>query len=139
MGGNRPIQVRGTTHDICKCIQNAISLWFIANKPIIEEIDVAHLFWEKIGRFVYVDGARCVECDPYLSRTAEKMRASSCCINDPLSQECPHRLIAVHWVTASYRIVDTLMVQVLVKRDDFIWNIAVLEKGANIFTCGLNL
>ena len=110
MRGNRPVQVRGPTHDICKCIQNAISLWFISNKPVVEQIDLGHLFYEKVGRFVYIDGARRVECDPYLSWTVGEMRASSCCINDPLSQECPHGLIAIHWVATSYRIVDTLLV-----------------------------
>ena len=61
------------------------------------------------------------------------------CINDPLSQECPHRLIAVHRITTSYRIIDTFLVQVLVKRGNFIWNIALLKEGANIFTRDLNL
>jgi hypothetical protein len=139
MRGNRSIQVRGSTHDICECIQNAIFLWFLANKPVVEEIDVGHLFYEKVGRFVYVDGARRVECDPYLSRTVGEMHASSCRINDPLPQECPHRLIAVHWVTTSFRIVDTLLVQVLVEWDSFIWNIALLEKRADIFKRGLDL
>jgi hypothetical protein len=88
-------------------------------------------------RFVYVERAKRVD----LSRTVREMRATSCCIvNDPFSQEYPlHRLIAVHWVATSYRIAETLLVQVLVKRDDFIWNIPLFEKQANIFTRGLNL
>jgi hypothetical protein len=120
----------------CWNIQTIIPLWFLANKPVVEKIDLGHLL-HGMCRFVYVERAKRVD----LSRTVREMRATSCCIvNDPFSQEYPlHRLIAVHWVATSYRIAETLLVQVLVKRDDFIWNIPLFEKQANIFTRGLNL
>lgn len=103
-------------------------MWLLANKPVVEEIDIGHLFREKVGRFVHIDGAGRIERNPYLGRTVREMHSSGCCVNDPLSQECLHRLMAVYRVSTSYRVIDTLLVQLLVERDDFIWNMALLEK-----------
>ena len=96
MRGNRPIEVRGSTDDICKCIQNTIPLWFPPTESVIEQINVGHLCWETVDRILHEDGARRVECNPYLGRTVDEMRTSGCRIVDPLSQVCPHRLIAIY-------------------------------------------
>lgn len=82
--------------------QDAISLCFFANESVVEEIDAGHLFYEEVGRFIYVDGARRVECDPYLSRTAEEMYASSFCVKRPplarMSAQTDRRLLGSHVV-----------------------------------------
>ena len=67
------------------------------------------------------------------------MCASGCRIADPFSQVRSHGQVSVHRVATPNRIVDAFLIQDLIKRGDLICNITLLEKRANIFTCGVNL